>query len=185
MLWLTRRCNPLALMLTLSLHHWLMLGGLGLYIVNMQWSTTSEAFLTIFTFGLLPLNISRNLNLKVTSHGTETTSLHIKPCSYHRRYRTSLSLYVDVNKPLSKPLTLLLRSYVWVNRLEGYCRNILLIARKKKKDYKTEYFLYGSKFSGRKSLTFRNHNVKRTQRKEKFNIVPSQCQDNVSMVNRS
>ena len=33
-------------------HHWLMLYALGQYIVNVQWSTTSDRFLTIFTFGI-------------------------------------------------------------------------------------------------------------------------------------
>ena len=37
-------------------HHWLMLYTLVQYIVNVQWSTTSDRFLTIFTFGICFLN---------------------------------------------------------------------------------------------------------------------------------
>ena len=41
-----------ALYFSHKFHHWLMLHTLGQYIVNVQWSTTGDRFLTIFTFGI-------------------------------------------------------------------------------------------------------------------------------------
>ena len=41
-----------ALSFSHTFHHWLMLYTLGQYIVNVQWSTTSDRFLNIFKFGI-------------------------------------------------------------------------------------------------------------------------------------
>ena len=75
------------------LHHWLVLGTLDLYIVNVQWILTSDRFLTIFTFlnmirdaksfGQSVINKKNNFNLEDTSplcRATDTPVLDLWWC---------------------------------------------------------------------------------------------------------